>query len=145
MSPLSPLVQSTYKSSLRRIPSTTHTSDPLLHNMPHANGASEATEIPTTRTISSHAILYLRDSPAGLLFCWIIGTIFERRSSNIGSPRLHHDRLESVRHDLNKNEGCAPETLACKIHVANKESAQEAQSWPLPKRVLVAGIICLYT
>lgn len=100
----------------------------------------------------SHAILYLRDSPAGIFLCWAIGSNFTRKFPGIDLQQTKHDQqntsteaFERICYDVDKCEGAASCIPTYKMHHANRQCEEGAQSWPLPKRVLVASIICLYT
>ncbi|GAB7331069.1 hypothetical protein MBLNU13_g02557t1 [Cladosporium sp. NU13] len=119
---------------------------PHMHTLPDAHG------VPVAQKFITHAILYLQDSPAGIFLCWVIGRSSTKSSLGIGSQQTKHDQqntgteaFEHVCHDVQKFDQAAPCNSTYKIHLANRQCEQGAQSWPLPKRVLVAGIICLYT
>lgn len=107
---------------------------------------------PITRRFISHAILYLQDSPAGMFLCWAIGSNSTRKPSGIDSQQTEHDQqnastkaFEGMCYEVDKTDGPSPCFPTYKMHLANRQCEQGAQSWPLPKRVLVASIICLYT
>lgn len=137
---------------IRLQPSHLSHNDRKLLDIPHMVVMPEGHEVPVARRFISHVILYLRDSPTGMFLCWAIGSRFKRRTSGIDSQRRHHDQQNNntepskgMCYNSMEIEGTAPCITTYRLQLANRQCEQGAQSWPLAKRVVVAGIICLYT